>query len=131
MVDLVLDASVFGAFFTKEEGWENIAEAIDSGMRVYAPSLWRWEVINTIWKKREIPPSLGEKIVERVWKFPVYNEETLDWAKKAFFISRKHNITFYDSSYIAMAKSLNIPLWTFDKIQAKVANKAGVSLWGK
>jgi hypothetical protein len=30
-----------------------------------------------------------------------------------------------------MAKQLNIPLWTLDKLQGNTAMKAGVSLWGK
>lgn len=131
MVELVLDASVLGAFFLNEEGWEKVAEIIESDTKVYTPSFWKFEVANAIWKNKGIPEEIGKEIVERLWKLRIYGEESIKWVKEAFLISRKYNITFYDSSYIAMAKIMEIPLWTKDTLQAKAAIKAGVSLWGK
>jgi hypothetical protein len=32
---------------------------------------------------------------------------------------------------VAIAKQLNIPLWTLDKLQGNAAMKSGVSLWEK
>jgi predicted nucleic acid-binding protein len=49
--------------------------------------------------------------------------------KGSFTVSRRHNISFYDSSYIAMSKLLDIPLWTLDKLQGRIAVKVGATLW--
>ncbi|MEW6676114.1 MAG: type II toxin-antitoxin system VapC family toxin [Nitrospirota bacterium] len=131
MVELVVDASVLSAFFLAEEDGQKVQQLIESDTRFYAPSFWRFEVSNTVWKRKEIPLDITEKLIEEIWNFTVYEWSSTKWAKDAFFISRKYNITFYDSSYIAMSKQFNIPLWTLDKVQAKAAVKAGVSLWEK
>jgi len=55
-------------------------------------------------------------------------EEAARWMKGSFTVSR-HNISFYDSSYIAMSKLLDIPLWTLDKLQGRIAVKVGATLW--
>ncbi|MEJ5227170.1 type II toxin-antitoxin system VapC family toxin [Thermodesulfovibrio sp.] len=51
---LVLDASVLGAFFIKEENYEKIKEQLVAVKKLFSPSLWRFEVSNVIWKKKEI-----------------------------------------------------------------------------
>ncbi len=128
---LVIDASVLATFFTGEEGADDVEIILESISEIYAPSFWRFELANVIWRKKEIREKKGEEIIERIWRFPVNSETPAEVVKDAFLISRKHNITFYDSSYIAISKQLNIPLWTFDKLQATAARKAGVSLWEK
>ena len=64
-----------------------------------------------------------------IWSFPVYTDESKELAIESMLIARKYGITFYDSSYIAMANLMSVPLWTMDKVQAKSAVKAGVLLW--
>lgn len=131
MVKLVVDASVLSAFFLDEEERQKMQRLIENDSIFYAPSFWRFEVSNAIWKRKEIPVTIAEGLIADVWDFTVYEELSANLAKEAFRISRKYNLTFYDSSYIAMAKKLNIPLWTLDKLQGSTAVKAGVSLWGK
>ncbi|MCL4536473.1 MAG: type II toxin-antitoxin system VapC family toxin [Nitrospirae bacterium] len=131
MVKLVADASVLSAFFLDEEDGQKIQQLIESDAIFYAPSFWRFEVSNAIWKRREIPGNIAEGLIEDVWDFTVYEELPTKWAKEAFHISKEYNLPFYDSSYIAMSISFNIPLWTFDRLQSDIAVKTGVSLWGK
>lgn len=131
MVKLVVDASVLIAFFLDEEDRQKIQQLIESDAIFYAPSFWRFEVSNAIWKRKEIPGNIAEGLIEDVWDFIVYEELPTKWAKEAFHISRKYNLPFYDSAYIAMAKQLDIPLWTLDKSQGNTAMKAGASLWEK
>ncbi|MBI5025426.1 MAG: type II toxin-antitoxin system VapC family toxin [Nitrospirae bacterium] len=133
MDKLVVDASVLCAFFLAEEGSEDIENVLETVQEIHAPLFWRFEAANAIWRRRDIPEKIGEGLIERIWRLKI-NDNDKDFkeeAKHAFFISRKYNIPFYDSSYIAVAKSLNVPLWTLDKTQANVAVKAGVSLWEK
>lgn len=131
MVKLVADASALSAFFLNEEDGQKMQQLIESDAIFYAPSFWRFEVSNAIWKRKEIPENIAERLIEDVWGFTVYEELPTKWAKEAFHISRKYNLPFYDSSYIAMARQLNVALWTFDKLQADAALKLGVSLWEK
>jgi len=128
---LVVDASVLCAFFLAEKGSEEIEEILETIPEIHAPLFWRFESANAIWKRKDIPEKTGRALVDRIWRLNIKDEELKEEAGYAFVISRRYNISFYDSSYIALAKSLNIPLWTLDKVQAEVATKVGVSLWGR
>lgn len=129
MDKLVVDASVLCAFFLSEEGSEDIETVLETVSEIHAPLFWRFEAANAIWRRRDIPEKIGEGLIERIWRFNINDEDFKKEAKFAFIFSRKYNIPFYDSSYIVLAKSLNVPLWTLDKVQATAALKAGVSLW--
>ncbi|MDP2167893.1 MAG: type II toxin-antitoxin system VapC family toxin [Thermodesulfovibrionales bacterium] len=131
MDKLVVDASVLCAFFLAEEGSEDVEEVLNAVSEIHAPSFWKFEAANAVWRRRDIPEKIGEALIERLWKFKINDGDFIKGANYAFIIGRKHNIPFYDSSYIALAKSLNAPLWTLDKVQAAAALKSGVSLWGK
>lgn len=128
---LVVDASILTAFFLGEEGSEDIEIILETVSEIHAPLFWRFEVANAIWRRKEISEEKGKRLIERIWGFPISSGAFTKEAKGAFHISRKYNLPFYDSSYIAMAKHFNIPLWTLDKLQGNMAMKAGVSLWEK
>jgi len=129
VVKLVTDASILSAFFLNEEEGQKLQQLIETDAVFYAPSFWRYEVSNAIWKRKEIPNDIAEGLIEDVWDFTVYEELSAKWAKDALYISRRHNVSFYDSSYIAMAKQFNVALLTLDNLQANVAMKVGVTLW--
>jgi predicted nucleic acid-binding protein len=128
---LVVDASVLTAFFLGEEGIEDIEIVLETISEIHAPLFWKFEAANAIWRRKEISEAKGRRLIEQIWGFPTKSETSSEGAKEAFHISRKYNLPFYDSSYIAMAKQFNIPLWTLDKLQGNTAMKAGISLWGK
>lgn len=128
---VVVDASVLAAFFLGEEGNEDIETILETVSEIHAPLFWRFEVANAVWRRKELSEEKGRKLIDRIWRFPVSSETSSEAAKEAFHISRKYNLPFYDSSYIAMAKQLNIPLWTLDRLQGNAAMKTGVSLWKK
>ncbi|MFN3479991.1 MAG: type II toxin-antitoxin system VapC family toxin [Thermodesulfovibrionales bacterium] len=87
------------------------------------------KVSNAVWKRKELPVEIAERLINDIWDFNVYEPQPQKWVKDAFMISKRYGIPFYDSSYIAMAKILNLSLWTLDKSQSNVALKVGVKLW--
>jgi len=129
VVDLVVDASVLSSFFLAEEYGAEVQKLIKSDARFYAPLFWKYEAANAVWKNKDIPEFVAQELIGQMWLFSIYGEESAQWIKEALSVGRKHNITFYDSSYIAMAKWYNIPLWTLDKLQGKIASQVGVVLW--
>jgi predicted nucleic acid-binding protein len=131
MAELVVDASILGALFLNEKGSEEIRNIIESETILYAPSFWRFEVSNAVWKRKDIPLKAAKDLIEIIWSFHTYTNESKEIAIESISITHKYGITFYDSFYIAMAIFFSIPLWTMDRIQANAAIKAGVSLWEK
>ncbi|MFY9270946.1 MAG: type II toxin-antitoxin system VapC family toxin [Candidatus Manganitrophaceae bacterium] len=129
MVEVVIDASILSALFLNEEGAEAIREAVQSETLFHAPSFWRFEVSNAVWKRKEIPLPSAKHLIEIIWNFPIRTGESAELASEGLSLSRKHGITFYDSFYLAMAKRMAIPLWTADRVQARSAIQEGISLW--
>lgn len=60
MVKLVADASILSIFFLNENEGQKIQQLIESDAALYAPSFWRFEVSNAIWKRKEIPLNIAE-----------------------------------------------------------------------
>lgn len=125
----MVDASILSAMFLKEEGVEAIRAVVESHPKLYAPSFWKFEISNAIWKKKDIPLKTALEVINILWNFPIYNKDTKEWFVESFKIAKEHGIAFYDASYISMAKILDLPLWTRDKLQARIAANIGVFLW--
>ncbi len=129
MAEIVVDASILGALFLKEEASEEIRSVVESEATLYAPSFWRFEVSNAIWKTKTIPLKEAKDLIEIIWSFSIRTKESVEIAEEGLLISRKYGIAFYDAFYIAMARFIGAHLWTMDKVQARSAIKAGVVLW--
>ncbi len=129
MAEIVVDASILSALFLKEEASEEIRSVVESESTLFAPSFWRFEVSNAVWKTKAIPLKEAKDLIEIVWSFSIRTNESAEIAEEGLLISRKYGITFYDAIYIAMAMFIGAPLWTMDKVQARSAIKAGVVLW--
>jgi predicted nucleic acid-binding protein len=96
VAELILDASVLGALFLNEDGAEGIHQVVKIH-HIYAPSFWRFEVSNAVWKKRGIYPEISRNIIERIWRFPVRTSDSEELALESLMIACKYGITFYDS----------------------------------
>jgi predicted nucleic acid-binding protein len=129
VAELIVDASILSAVFLREKGSEQIRNVIESETALFAPSFWRFEVSNAVWKRKDLPMKVAKELIKTIWGFHTYTNESEEIALEGMDIAHKFGITFYDSFYIAMAKYFGIPLWTMDKVQAKAAVEVGVSLW--
>jgi len=124
----VVDASVVGKWFNRGEEFEresdHLRRAWMSGeMRLVAPSHLPFEVANSIWKN----PNIGAGLAGRLAKVlvdmsPELNDLSEDMAERAMSVARRRHVTFYDASYLVLAKLLSVPLITADDHQIRVAS---------
>ena len=122
----VIDSSVIIKFFSKEPGWMKAKEhlAIASATIELAVK----ELGNALWKKvRRNEIALGDAF-EILTTFPsaITVLDQRKYMKKALEIAVEHEITIYDSIFIAVAVENAYEFITCDKKQKFVADKLGV-----
>ena len=125
----VIDSSSLVKFFSKEEGWEKVAQIIEEGAITLDLSIK--EVANALWKKiliGEMNEDIAIKILSDLLKgeaIIIVNQD--EYLIEAFKIANRNKITIYDSLFIALAKSKNRELVTSDKKQYEIAKNEGVN----
>jgi len=118
----VVDASVVAKCFIVEDYSYEALEIVDSHVKgrllLSAPSLIIYELGNVLWRH---PRIAAEKAYEFIEKFLDLQIGLVDiWSdaellKCACGISKTKNLTFYDSSYLAMAERNRAKLITADE----------------
>jgi predicted nucleic acid-binding protein len=125
----VIDSSSLIKFFSKEEGWEKVAQIISEGVITLDLSIK--EVANALWKKviiGEMKEDIAIKILSDLLKreaMIIVNQD--EYLIEAFKIANRNKITIYDSLFIALAKSKNLELVTSDIKQYEIAKNEGVN----
>jgi predicted nucleic acid-binding protein len=125
----VIDSSSLVKFFSKEEGWEKVAQIIFEGVITLDLSIK--EVANALWKKilkGDLNEDIAIKILYDLLKreaMIIVNQD--EYLIEAFKIANRNKITIYDSLFIALAKSKNLELVTSDIKQYEIAKKEGVN----
>jgi len=125
----VIDSSSLVKFFSKEEGWEKVAQIIKEGVITLDLSIK--EVANALWKKiviGEMNDDLAIKILYDLLKneaIIIVNQD--EYLIEALKIANRNKITIYDSLFIALAKSKNLDLVTSDKKQYEITKKEGLN----
>lgn len=118
---VVVDASALASVVFQEPGFERIAEQLD-GAAVFAPSLLKFELINTAWKKARRTPSDAPHILAALaialadtWNVVWQDVEPIDVA----LIAISTGMTGYDASYLWLAGALGADLVTLDSALAR------------
>ena len=124
----VIDSSTLVKFFSKERGWEKVAEIIPEG--VVTLDLAIKEIASALWKK-VIKGEMDEGIAVRILSDLLKKEAIIvvnqdEYLTEAFKIAVKYKITVYDALFIALAKSLKTELITSDGKQYNVSLEEGV-----
>ena len=125
----VIDSSSLVKFFSKEKGWEKVAQIIEEGVITLDLSIK--EVANALWKKiliGEMNENIAIKILSDLLKHEamiIVNQD--EYLIEAFKIANRNKITIYDSLFIALAKSKNLELVTSDIKQYEIAKNEGVN----
>jgi len=125
----VIDSSSLVKFFSKEEGWEKIAQIIEEGVITLDLSIK--EIANALWKKiliGEMNENIAIKILYDLLKLEaIIIVNQYEYLIEAFKIANRNKITIYDSLFIALAKSKNLELVTSDKKQYEIAKNEWVN----
>ena len=115
MAGTVVDASVFAAIVFREP-WEPEATALVAGYEVYAPYLMAFEIANIAVKKITRNPSQRIAIFKGV---DIMLSATIHWTAvdygKTLGLALETGLTAYDASYLHLARTLGLPLATFDR----------------
>jgi len=131
-VEFVLDASVMAKWYSVGE--ELREEAIllrdfhcSGKIRLLAPSLILYEILNVIWKNKNISE---EKFKDLVPTILAIKPETFDLSEnqviRALTIGREYYLPYHDCAYIGLAESLQLPLLTADTKQETVTKALGI-----
>lgn len=135
-MDFILDASVASAWCFEDEDSEiaKIAfDRVESGASVGTTLLFWFELRNALLvglrRKRLTPHQVDRSLalIER----GSFTFDELPAHAGIFNISIRHNLSFYDASYLELAIRKTIPLATLDQALARAAVAEGVALVGQ
>ncbi|MBI2185481.1 MAG: type II toxin-antitoxin system VapC family toxin [Thaumarchaeota archaeon] len=124
----VVDASVVAKWFNTGEAYEkearNLRDAWISGkLHLRAPSMLPFEVANSIWKNPNISTKVARSLVRLVIRLsPDLMNPREEDSEQAMLLARRTKLTFYDSIYLTLAKSLSSILVTADDEQLSASN---------
>lgn len=133
----VLDASAALPFVLPEENSLRVARIFDAvndnAIRLVAPSFWRLECGNAIWKhvrRGTLHPVHAFAAMRRIERLPVSLLDTDHLIETAFDIAIAFDITTYDALYAATALFVKAPLVTADRklVSAIGHGRAGVDV---
>jgi predicted nucleic acid-binding protein len=131
-VSYVVDASVFAKLFIEEEGSDKATELMSihvrGGLRFSAPTLVLYELGNVFWKHPQITHEKAYEFLRRfldlqIRLVDIHSDDNL--LRDTCNASRTSNLTFYDASYLAVAKNNDAKLITADEeLHAKAPGTA-------
>ena len=111
----VLDASVAIAWFVGKQ-----ATAYTNRLRLKAkrdplhvPSLWRLEVVNAVWalqRRGQISERAADTAIELLSSLVVTEHANERSMRETLALARRHRLSSYDATYLALASDLKFPL---------------------
>ena len=117
MKRVVVDASVGIKWFIPEVHEHDALKLIERNVELLAPDLIYAEIGNILWKKWRQGEIDAEDVLGLIHDFKAVNlniHETGMLMEKAWEIAKRHNRSFYDSTYIALAVESECQVATAD-----------------
>ena len=99
--------------------------------RAVVPALWTLEVANVLLvaeRRDRLTESQASHFLALLAQLPIDIDTTAVDAAALVAVGRRHMLSGYDASYLALAERLGVPLATCDERLAAAARTAGVSL---
>lgn len=128
----VLDASICAVWALTDEAspLADHAMARLAQETALVPTLWWFEVRNvlvTSERRKRLTSDGSREFLKFLAGFPIRNDEEPDEDAILGF-ARKHQLSFYDATYLEVAHRKGLPLATLDSALRKAAEAAGVPL---
>jgi len=115
----IVDSSVIMKWLniTDEENIEKanalLTDALDGKIDLIAPELAKYEIGNVLLKGKQLTPQEASISFGTAYALPItFINETVDLAKETFLIAYNTHITYYDASFISLAKMYDAILVT-------------------
>jgi predicted nucleic acid-binding protein len=132
---LVIDASVAAAWCFPDEAGTGADEAL-SRLPVedaVVPAIWWFEIRNIFVvneRRGRIEPADTAEFLEYLGRLPIRIEPSTEGSEMVLTLARKHKLSAYDASYLALAKRANGTLATLDRALAAAGAREGLELLG-
>jgi predicted nucleic acid-binding protein len=134
MVAFVLDVSACMPWCCEDEttqASEQMLEWAMEGSALHVPSLWTWEILNTVAvviKRRRITAERGKEFLEQLAKlnFKIEGPPLIADFPRLHALASLYQLTAYDVAYLDLAKRLSLPLATRDDDLTRAAIAEGV-----
>jgi|SRR5665213_1181417 len=118
----VLDVSACMPWCCEDEttlASEEMLEWAMNGSALHVPSLWSWEILNTVAvviKRQRITADRGREFLEQLARLNITVDPAPPVADfpRLHSLARAHRLTAYDVAYLDLAKRLELPLATRD-----------------
>lgn len=130
---LVIDASIAAAWlFPDEETAQSnrVLELATSVMDVVAPTIWAYEIRNTLLIGRRRGRLSADDVRQRLKLLDDLDIDQVaqDSMDRVYALAEKYQLTIYDAAYLELALDREAPLATLDSALRRAAVAAGVSL---
>ncbi len=131
MAGCLIDASITLAWLFNEGGRGVALDRQIEPLELFAPWLWRLEVVNVILvreRRRQITQAQGTRLLEALeaLDIEVVGEPVNRTLSSLAQTARPHQLTAYDAIYLDLAISLALPLFTNDGNLRIAAERVGV-----
>ncbi len=114
---IIVDSTVLIDYLIGEERFQSQAKSL---MKIdpywVLPSLWNYEFGNTLWKMvsfKKFSPEIAELLVGEAEHLVFETVEIID-SSAILKIATERSLTFYDASFVWLAKSRGLKLYTRD-----------------
>lgn len=95
------------------------------------PALWRLEVVNAVWalqRRGGISDQAADTVIDLLSSLAVVEHANERSMREMLALARRHGLSTYDATYLALAYDLRLPLACKDKPLRGALPAAGVKL---
>jgi predicted nucleic acid-binding protein len=130
----VIDASAAAGWLLPDEANQrsfDILELVEQRTSL-VPGIWWFEIRNillTAERKKRITSAVADELLQHLEALPIELESDGD-ARSILALARRHNLTFYDASYLELAVRRKLDLATLDKDLVAAARSENIVLLG-
>ncbi len=129
---VVVDASCAVTWFVPEAGSDAAEALMAPGLFLVAPDLLIVETMNALLRKqrrREVSAALPSEAFDALSALRITLVPHAPLLRDAVALSLKHRHPIYDCCYLLVAQRRGLPLATFDRRLAALAESLAIPLW--